>query len=441
MDLFLDLLFVFAFILVGGVFAATELALVSLRDSQIDGLEDKSKRGKEVAQVARDPNRFLSAAQIGVTFVGFLSASYGATELAPYLQPHFLKLGLSPAVATTLSVVVLTLIVSYLSLVFGELVPKRLAMQRTEGIALAVAPILDVFAKIMRPVIWLLSKSTNAVFRLLRANPNEFQNEITEEEVQSIIESQKSFEDSERQILSDVIDIAGRSITEVMRSRVDVEFLEGNIRVVDAAKHVSKLPYSRFPVIGDGFDDVLGFVHVRDLLVDDENLLVGDVARNILKFPGTNHLLPSLTKMRDKGAHIAIVLDEYGGTDGILTLEDIIEEMIGDIHDEYDVKTRPELVTSKDGSFSIDGGMTLDDFYDETGIKLLDGPYETVAGFILADLGQIPAVGDVVTVDLLDSLNFSGEDGGSEVAQLIVSKVEGMRISRVKVRRCEKISG
>ncbi|MDR1447939.1 MAG: hemolysin family protein [Candidatus Ancillula sp.] len=441
MDLFLDLLLVFVFILVGGVFAATELALVSLRDSQIDGLEDKSRRGKKVAQVAKDPNRFLSAAQIGVTFVGFLSASYGATELAPYLQPQFMKLGLSASFASTISVVVLTLIVSYLSLVFGELVPKRLALQKTEQIALAAAPALDVFANIMRPVIWLLSKSTNAVFRLLRADPNAYQKEITEEEVQSIIETQKSFEDSERKILSDVIDVTGRSITEVMRSRVDVEFLDGNMKVVDAAKYVNKLPYSRFPVIGDGFDDILGFVHVRDLLVDDKNLIVREVARNILKFPGTNRVLPSLSKMRDKGTHIAIVLDEYGGTDGILTLEDIIEEMIGDIHDEYDVKTRPELITSKDGSFSIDGGMTIDDFSGETGIDLVDGPYETVAGFILAKLGQIPTVGDVVIVDLKKPLDFESDSEVTEVAQLTVSKVEGMRISRVKVRRCEKTSG
>jgi putative hemolysin len=438
MDLFLDLLFVFAFILVGGVFAAAELALVSLRDSQIDGLEEKSRRGKKVAEVARDPNRFLSAAQIGVTFVGFLSASYGATELAPYLQPYFVRLGLSSPVATTLSVVVLTLVISYLSLVFAELVPKRLAMQRTEAIALAAAPALDIFATIMRPVIWLLSKSTNAVFRLLRADPHAFKKEITEEEVQSIIESQKSFEDSERKILSDVIDVANRSITEVMRSRVDVEFLDGNMKVVDAAKYVNKMPYSRFPVIGDDFDDILGFVHVRDLLVEDENLLVSEVVRNILKFPGTNRVLPSLTKMRDKGTHIAIVLDEYGGTDGILTLEDIIEEMIGDIHDEYDVKTRPELITSKDGSFSIDGGMALDDFADETGIKLAEGPYETVAGYILAELGQIPAVGDTVVVDLSNAADFEGAEELGEVAQLTVSKVEGMRISRVKVRRCEK---
>jgi putative hemolysin len=436
MKLALDLLLVFVLILVSGVFAATELALVSLRESQLDQMSEKSKRGAKVAKVARDPNRFLSAAQIGVTFVGFFSASYGATTLAPYVEPLLTYIGLSGTAVKTVSIIVLTILISYISLVFGELVPKRLAMQKAESIAMAVAPPLDKFAIVVRPIIWLLSKSTNGVFKLIGGDPNASSEEISEEELQSIVKSHDGFEDSERQILSDVIDAANRSITEVMRPRGSVEFLDGDLLLADASDYTQDLPYSRFPVIGKDFDDVLGFVHVRDLFDSGDGSTAGakktvrDVTRNILKFPGTNHLFPSLMQMRDKGIHIAVVLDEYGGTDGICTLEDIIEEMIGDIHDEYDIRERPESIASKDGSFSVDGGMSLEDFHDATSIELADGPYETVAGYILANLGEVAKVGDSVIVPLMNS-----QDDEQNTATLLVSKVDGMRISRVKVRK------
>jgi putative hemolysin len=383
--------------------------------------------------VARDPNRFLSAAQIGVTFVGFFSASFGADTLAPYLHPYFAAVGLPEKATNILTIIILTVLISFVSIIFGELVPKRLAMQRAEGVSLFVAGPLDVFANIMRPIIWLLSKCSDGVFRLIGGDPDTISEEMSGEEIQSIVETHEGFAAEERKILSDVIDAAGHSITEVMRPRADVLFLDGNLTLTEAAKYVQEQPYSRFPVIGDDFDDVIGFVHVRDLMDPsawpDKAKFVQDVARTILKFPGTNRLFPCLRQMRDKGIHIAIVLDEYGGTDGICTLEDIIEEMIGDIHDEYDLRENPEIRTSKDGSFSVDGGMTIQDFADQTGIALEEGPYETVAGFILSKLGEVASVGDTTTVPL------PADDDSTEEATLTVSRVEGMRIARVKVRK------
>jgi putative hemolysin len=352
------------------------------------------------------------------------------------LLPHLIGLGLPESAANTIALIGLIVIISYLSLVFGELVPKRFAMQRSTQIALLLATPLDKFAVVMRPIIWLLSLSTNAIFRLFGGNPHEKNDGISKRELLSSIEINQELQSDEREILSDVIELSNRTLSEVLRPRADVEFLNADLTLKLAAKTVQELPYSRFPVIGDGFDDVLGFVHVRDLLdlsAHKDAKIVRDVMRTILKFPNTNQLLPTLGLMRDRGVHIAIVQDEYGGTDGICTLEDIIEEIIGDIHDEYDLPQNPEIRTGKDGSFSVDGGMSLTDFADETGLQLEDGPYETVAGFILARTGRVAQLGD--SVEVVHQLRT--DDSDEEIVQtwtLTVSRVEGMRIGRVKVK-------
>ncbi|MDR1861733.1 MAG: hemolysin family protein [Candidatus Ancillula sp.] len=434
MDFWVDLAIVFILTLVSGVFVAAEFALMQLRESQLSILEEKSKRGRIVAKVARDPNVFLSATQIGVTFVGFFSASFGADRLKPYIEPLFVQVGLPGAVASTVSLVVLIIFISYFSLVFGELIPKKIAIQNSLIVSEHIAPPVDKFALIMKPLIWLLSASADGVYRLFGGNPKKGSEEISEEELHQIVENHEALDDSEREIMSSVMEAADRSISEVMRPRSSVEFIDSEMTLADAEKFVHERQYSRFPVIGEDFDDVVGFVHVRDIFdaKDKKTTKVSDVVRQILKFPGTNRLFSSMKQMRRRGIHIAIVLDEYGGTDGICTLEDIIEEMIGDIHDEYDLHENPEVRTFKDGSFSVDGEISLSDFEDETGIHLDEGPYETVAGFILAKLGKIASMGDSVEV-----LQEVGDSDQKSVQKwlLNVTKIEKMRILRVKVKR------
>lgn len=409
---------VLLFVLVGGVFAATEIALVSLRDSQLTALERKGARGARVAAVARDPNRFLAAVQIGVTVAGFLSAAYGGSTLAPDLAPYLVDLGLGEDAAQTTALVVLTLVIAYLSLVLGELVPKRLALQKSAGVSLAVAPVLDRFATLMRPVIWLLSLSTNALVRLLGGDPHATSEQLTEEELRELVSTHEDLEEDERRILSDVFAATETSVKEVMRPRMDVTFVAGDLTLAEAAVEVRDLPYSRYPVTGEGFDDVLGLLHVRDLLgIDaDPDRLVRDVCRPVLMVPGTKLVLPTVTTMRQEGMHLAVVVDEYGGTDGIVTLEDIVEELIGDIRDEYDVEDRAPSGDPSD----IDGGTSLEDFADDTGIVLRDGGYETVAGYAIALLGHIPEVGERV-----------GVEGGT----LEVTEVVGSRVTRLQLRR------
>lgn len=424
-----NILLIMIFLLFGSVFAATELALVSLRSSQIDRMELQDARGARVAKIARDPNTFLSALQIGVTLSGFLSASFGESALAPYVVPVVRSWGVSKHVAGPITTIFLTLIISYCSIVISELVPKRIAMQRAEQISRAVVPAVDIFSKICKPLIWLIGKNTNGFVRLLGFDPNEKESEVSDEELRVLVNSNKRLSQDERNILDDVFDASETIVAEVMRPRADVEFLDGSLSLEEAAAKIRELPYSRYPVIGKDFDDVIGFVHVRDLLdVRDPNAkTVADVTREGISLPGTSKLLPSLELLRKRGIHLAIVIDEYGGTDGIVTLEDMTEELVGDIRDEYDLPEESEQSnTNKTTAFvngvaKIDGGMTIEDFADITGIELEDGPYETVAGYFLAHTGSMGSVGAVLH-------DADGYD-------MTVTAVDGRRIATLEVRR------
>lgn len=428
MSLGLNILLIFVFLLLGSVFAGTELALVSLRGSQIDQMEQEDARGKRVAQIARDPNTFLSTVQIGVTLSGFLSASFGESSISPYIVPIVESWGAPTSVAAPLTTIVLTLIISYCSIVISELVPKRIAMQRNEQIARAVVPAIHVFAKVCKPIIWLIGKNTNIIVRMLGFDPNETDSEVSDEELRVLVNTNTNLSKDERTILDDVFDASETIVAEVMRPRADVVFLDGDMPIEEAAAYVREMPYSRYPVTGKDFDDVLGFVHVRDLLDirDPEAKTVADVTREGISLPGTSKLLPSLELLRKRGIHLAVVIDEYGGTDGIVTLEDMTEELVGDIRDEYDLPgekggERMERAAFVNGVATIEGGMTIEDFADLTGIELEDGPYETVAGYFLAHTGKMGEIGDVLPSD-------DGYD-------MTVTQVDGRRIETLEIRK------
>jgi len=413
---------VLIFVLVGGVFAATEIALVSLRESQLAQLERSGSRGAKVASVARDPNRFLAAVQIGVTVAGFFSAAYGGSTLAPDVAPYFVDIGLPDAAADTAALAVMTLMIAYLSLVLGELVPKRLALQKSAQLAVVVAPPLDRFATLMRPFIWLLSLSTNALVRLLGGDPSAASDQLSEEEMRDIVSTHEALGEQERQILGDVFAARQSTLKETMRPRSEVAFIEAATPLREAIAFVRERSHSRYPVIEGGFDRVVGFLHVRDLLDlrPDDTRVVGDLRRDVLMLPSTNMVLPAVAIMRQGGTHLAVVVDEYGGTDGIVTLEDLVEEIVGEIRDEYDSPERTD--PDPPGSTTVGGGLTIEDFAERTGVTLVDGAYETVAGFVIARLGRIPEVGDAILVD---------------GARLEVVEMAAMRVTRIEVTRPE----
>ena len=423
---FVDLLLVLFFIIVAGIFVAAEIALISLRESQLRQLEAvglKPRRTERLAKLTKNPNRFLAAAQVGVTFCGFLSAALGTERLgSSFVIPILERWGLSHGVSTAISVVFLTLVIAYISLVIGELVPKRLALYRTEKIALAAAPTIDRIATIFRPVIWLLSKSTDAIVRLFGLKPQEIRSEISEAELVDLVTGHAALSDEERDIVEDVFNAGDLVLHEIMVPRTEVDFLDVGLTLAEAKVVAIKTAHSRYPVTRGSSDEVIGFLHVRDLLnlrEEDMHKTLLDIMRPVIFLPGTKGVLPALTELKVKRAHLAIVLDEYGGTDGIVTLEDIVECFIGDIEDEYDQPEKEVTAQPRTGDYEVDALISLEDLKEQTGIELPEGPYETAGGFVMHFLGRLPVVHDVITIPgaRITVLTLEGKRAG----QLLIS--------------------
>ena len=416
----MDLLIVLIFILVGGFFAAAEIALVSLRESQIQRLSEKGRRGRVLQKLVRDPNRFLAAVQVGVTLAGFISAGFGAAQIAPSLAAPLMDWGLNENAANIVAFVSVTVAIVYVSLVIGELVPKRIALQRAEKVALFVAAPINFTARVTRPFIAALGFSTNAIVRLFGIDPTQARDQMSGEELRDLVAAHEDLSPQGREMIDDIFSAGSRELREVMMPRTEVSFLDAQTSIQDAILIVIDQPHSRYPVVRGSADEVTGFVHIRDILDpanQDSAMRIGQIARHVQVFPGSKDVLSTLNEMRRLRAHLAIVQDEYGGTAGLVTLEDLVEELIGDIKDEYDAET-PILENLAPGETTVDGLLNRDDFADETGIALPEGPFETVAGFIVSELGRLPELGDIVILD-----NH----------ELQVKEMDGRRVSRVWV--------
>ena len=425
-----NILLILVFIIIGGVFAAAEMALVSLRESQVKQLSTRGQRGRTVAALAGNPNRFLSAVQIGVTLSGFLSAAFGGATLEEPTSAVLIGWGVPESVAGPIALVSITVIISYFSIVIGELTAKRLAMQSAETFAMPLAPLVNAIATITRPVIWFLGVSTDALVRILGGDPKASREEVTDEELRAMVTSSSTLGDEERQIVDEVFAAGQVSLREAMVPRTEVDFLSGDLPAHKAIRSFQEHPHSRYPVIGEDVDDVLGFVHVRDLFGLDpaaRNAPVGQLVRPVVSLPHTLKILRALSEMRSANAHLVIVRDEYGGTAGIVTMEDLVEELVGDISDEFD-----QPADAPSGTAEIDGLETLEEFGEDHGYVLPEGPYDTVAGFVMAHLGRLPEVGDSIEV-LLEPVEAS--EAEPERFEFSVSELDGRRAARLHLRR------
>jgi putative hemolysin len=422
-SLFLDLATIAGLIVLASFFVAAEIALISLRDSQVRQIATRGKRGARVAALAEHPNRLLAAVQIGVTVSGFLSAALGADQLGDYVIPWLESLGISTAWSTTLSLIGVTLVIAYFSLVFGELVPKRVALFRAEEIAMTTAGIINVVANIFRPIIWLLSKSTDFVVRAFGVDPKEQRSQMSEEELLDLVTGHAALTEEERDIVEEVFNASERQVHEVMVPRTEVDFMDASLTVGKAIELAVDKAHSRYPVVRGSSDEVVGFIHVRDLLdtsLANKSTKIVELVRNIMYLPGTKGVLPALSEMRIQGQHLAIVLDEYGGTDGIVTLEDLVEVLIGDIRDEYDEDDSEVSLEERTGDFEVDGLISIEDLIEETKLDIPEGPYETASGFVMHFLGRIPQVNDVVNVNGLRITVLTME--GKRAGQLLISR-------------------
>ena len=419
-----DIALIAVFIVIGGTFAAAEMALITLRESQVRQLAGRGKRGRAIERLTGNPNLFLSAVQIGVTLSGFLSAAFGGATIADALAVVFVRWGVAEPVAGTISLVLVTVVISYFSIVVGELTAKRLAMQRAESFALALAPLVSGIATLTRPIIWFLGVSTDALVRILGGDPKLSRDAVTDEEIRAMVVGSSTLGKEERRIVDEVFDAGERSLREVMVPRTEVDFLPAEMPIGLAHREVRGAPHSRYPVTDGSPDRIAGFIHVRDVM-DIEGTArdgdVGSIAREVLFLPETVKILRALTAMRGARSHIAIVRDEYGGTAGIVTLEDLMEELIGDITDEYDLPADPAPRHVDE----LDGLTTIEEFAELTGYVIPEGPYDTVAGFFMAETGVLPELGARVVVVLRPERG--DEDAAVALITLEVTQLDGRR--------------
>jgi putative hemolysin len=288
---------------------------------------------------------------------------------------------------------------------------------------MATSLLIDQVAKVFRPVIWLLSNSTELIMKLFGVNSNSERNQISEVELMDLVTGHADLTQEEREIVEEVFNASDRLIHEIMVPRTEVDFLDASLSISQARKIAVELAHSRYPVVRGSSDEVIGFLHVRDLLnpkLDDESITILELIRNILFLPGTKGVLPALTEMQAKRQHIAIVLDEYGGTDGIVTLENLVECLIGEIHDEYDLHESENTFEKRTGDLELDGLISLEELQEVSGVTLPEGPYETLSGFVMHYLGRIAQVNDVIRINGARFTIISMQ--GKRVGQILLAR-------------------
>ncbi|MGY0006838.1 hemolysin family protein [Micromonospora sp. I033] len=383
-----QLALVLVLVLVNAALSGAEMAIVTLREGQLRRLGRAGRSGARLTRLAREPNRYLATIQLGITLAGFLASAAAAVSLA---EPLVGPLGFLGRAARPVAVVLVTVVLTFVTLVVGELAPKRLAMQSAERWALLSAAPLDLLARVSRPAVWLLSRATDVLVRLAGGDPRANRQEVTEEELREMLVSQRGLSAQQREILSGAFDIAGRTLREVLVPRREVTFLPAELTAAEAMRRLAATGRSRAPVTGPGgLDDVRGVVHIRDL-VDADGADVGQRVRPPVLLPGTLPVADAMRQLRQRHEQLALVIDEFGGIDGLVTMEDLLEEVVGELYDETDRDVH-QAVREPDGALLLPGDFPLHDLPD-AGVQVtfpLTREYTTVAGLVLAGLGRLP---------------------------------------------------
>jgi putative hemolysin len=386
-----QLLLVAGLVLVNAALAGTEIALVSLRDAQAARLAGRGRAGRALSGLLADPNRYLATIQVGITLSGFLASATAAVTLAEPLVPGLDVLG---GAARPAAILLVTLALTFVTLVVGELTPKRLAMQRAEGWSLVAARPLSVLATVSRPIVWLLGRTTNLLVRLLGGDPTRQGVDVTEGELRDMVEAQPELTTEERAIIRGAFEFADRTLREIVVPRTSVVALSADLAAAEAAQELITSGHVRAPVYRGDLDDVAGIVHLRSLVAGEGS--AADHLQPVLELPETVGALDALRRLQRERQQMAVVVNEHGGTEGIITVEDLLEELVGEIWDEAD----PDLQAVRrqpDGSLSVEGAYPIHDLPD-IGVDLPAGDYTTVAGLVLDRLGHLPDVGEQVTV-------------------------------------------
>ena len=419
-------------ILINAFFAATEIAVISLNANKLRKLEEEGdKLAPKLLHMVEDSSSFLSTIQIAITLSGFLGAAFAGDAFAEYLTTWLLSLGVGiPAsVLNTISLVVVTIILSYFTLIFGELVPKRIAMQKSMEMARLSCRVVTAIATIAKPVVKLLALSTNGMLRLLRMKVDVEEDQVTEDEIRMMIDlgnESGSIKEDEKELLHNVFDFSDQTVSDVMTHAADVETISVEASREEVLDTIRSTGLSRFPVYGEDESDILGVLNARDFLVDwavDGNKTVRELMRPAYLVPESLSADDLLKDMQIKKIHLAVVLDEYGELAGVITVEDLLEEIVGNIYDEFDPAEPPELEQLEDGLWRVSGSLSVEDLAEELDLDLPeDEDYDTVGGMVLSQLRTIPEDGSHPVVEV-DGLELS------------VEQVEDHRIRSVLLRK------
>ncbi len=429
-SLALKILLLLALILVNAYFAMAEIAVISLNDAKMEKMaEDGHKKAKLVLKLTKNPTKFLSTIQIGITLAGFLTSASAATSFAEMLTDAVTgKFGLPESIVSPVAVVLITLIMSYFSLVLGELVPKRIGMQIPEKVAFAVAKPLYVIAKLTSPFVKFLSLSTNGVVRLLGFDPNADDEVVTEEEIRMMVDvggEKGVIEDDQKEMINNIFEFDDMDAGDVMTHRTDVVAADINNTTLEEFMELAiENGRSRIPLYDEDIDNIVGIVYIKDLLkFVGKEVKVKGTLKNIMRepyfVPETKACGELFKEMRLQRIQMAVVVDEYGGTAGIVTLEDIVEAVMGDIQDEYD-EEEEEISKIDENTFTVEGTIDIEEIDELIGKELPEGDYETLAGFIMDELQCIPKQGEMNEV-VFENVKFT------------VLEVEDRRIEKIKV--------
>ncbi len=422
-------------ILINAFFAATETSVVSLNENKIrKQADDGDLKAKQLLKMIESPTRFLSTIQVCITLSGFLASAFASDSFAALLVGLFVNAGftlISPAALHTICMILITLVLSYFMIVLGELVPKRVALQNPEKTASFACGTIRVVSKIFSPLVWLLSASTNGVLRLLRINPNEASEEVTEEEIRMMVDMGSetgAIEQDERAMIENIFEFNNTTAADVMVHRMDVVAIHVEDDDQEILKTIRESGLSRFPVYDSDIDDIIGILNTRDFLLNAQSQQprpLRQLLRDVYMVPETVAADTLFSNMQKQKIHLAVVVDEYGGMSGIVTMEDLLEEIVGNIYDEFDPSEDSEIEKLGENLWRVNGTVELETLAEALGVDLpLDQEYDTLGGMVFSSFSSIPEEGTHPEVTMY-GLHIRVESiCDHRVEKALVSKVE-----------------
>ena len=401
-----QLIFLFILILLNAYFAATEIAFISLNDAKVEKqAKDGNKKAKQIQKMLKNPSKFLATIQIGITLAGFLSSAFASDAFAGMLAPKLNEWMpfISIAVWQNISIVIITIILSFFTLVFGELVPKRLAMKYYEKISFATIGVIKAISVITAPFVKLLTWSTNIVSKIFGVSEQE-EEIVTEEEIKMMVdqgEEKGSIEENEKELINNVFEFNDIVASEIMTHRTDMYAIEINQDLYELLDEIDEYKYSRIPVYSESIDNIEGILFLKDILKlvsTRKEIKIADIMREAYFVPETKPRDEIFEELQANKMQMAIVVDEYGGTAGVLTMEDILEELVGNIFDEYD-DIEFEYKKLDDNTYLIDGSVSLYELKKILDVEIPEGDYETLSGYLIEKLGRLPEEGEYPIVE------------------------------------------